>query len=159
MLRLLLLLGAFVCVADGRSRTVVVGEGERVTWRRGLLTKTIEASDCWEERPRPWLSSPLIVLGGVLNTSSSPDEDDGRMACLGIAGTGGGGSKISESGYVVIEGVDGDDAIVLCKVIRRIYEFMRYTSPTERSLVLDEPSILPRNAEVFALTEDFAGWK
>ena len=29
---------------------------------------------------------------------------------------------------------------------------------TERSLVLDVPSILPRNAEVFALTEVFAGY-
>ena len=161
----LLLLGDLTCF-PGRSFTVCVGEGDRDRCPDGRLTITID----WSSEvsvPSEWRSRGFIAgrglsdepLGGAVNTSEASIGSGLREVSLGSGGTGGGkASKSGELEYVAMDEDDGDVAIVRC--LRRIgfCQLPRRInfSLTDLSRVLDEPSIFPRKAEVFALTDDLA---
>lgn len=105
------------------------------------------------------LSSLIDGLVEAENTSATSAGAAGwRDAPFGNGGTGGG--KASKRGelYVEMDVVDGEEVSVRCK--QKISYVLALNSSrselTDRSRVVAVPSILPRNADVFALTDDFA---
>ena len=137
----------------GLWRRVVVGEGERER-EEGSSTITRERSSISDGAD----GRLLFRLDESLKTSEGSARGDVKF-CRCFGGSGGtGGVKASMrgvDGYDATDVVDGDDVIV--RYGTSVSGRCMATEPlTERSRVLDCPSILPRNADVFCRTEDFA---
>lgn len=132
---------------------MVVGDGERER-EGGSSTITSERSS----RSDGADGRLLFRLDVSLKTSEGSARGDAKF-CRCFGGRGGtGGVKASMrgvDGYDATDVVDGDDVIV--RYSMSVCGRYAATEPlTERSRVLDCPSILPKNADVFCRTEDFA---